>query len=308
MKIFKLISVFTGILFLVILSSFLKYKTSKQEGKNNKRIQVSASFYPLYFFTSEIGGNRVDVKNITPAGSEPHDFEPTTRDIVRIEKSRMLVLNGNIEAWGDKIKENLKGTNVEIIVAGEGLFTKQQTEEGKTSIDPHIWLSPQLAKKEASKITAGLIKIDSANSLYYKNNEKVIDEKLDKLDKEYRQRLSVCKRKDIIASHAAFGYLVFEYGLNQVSISGLSPESEPSSKQLVEIVKFAREHNVKYIFFERLVSPKLSETIAREIGARTLVLDPLEGITDDEIKRGKNYFSVMRDNLKNLETALECAK
>lgn len=271
-----------------------------------KKPQVSASIYPLYFFSGEIAGNRADVSNLTPAGSEPHDYEPATSDIARLEKSKMLILNGNVETWGGKIKDNLKGSGVLIIVAGDGLFSRNLIEAGKTSADPHIWLSPLLAKKEAEKITLGFIRIDPAGSSYYLANEKILDGKFDRLDAEYKTGLANCKQKDLITSHAAFGYLAQAYGLNQLAISGLSPDAEPSTQELARIVKFAREKNIKYIFAESLVSPKLSDTVAAEIGAKTLVLDPLEGLSGDKINAGKNYFSVMEDNLKKLEVALEC--
>lgn len=314
MKNNKLIVVLLGIIVFVVLSyifniGIFKHLTNTQSAtpNTNKKLQITASFYPLYFFAGEIGGNMVDVKNITPAGSEPHDYEPTTQDIARIEKSNILILNGNVESWGNKIKENLSGTSVIIVVAGEGLFTQQLTEGGKTSPDPHVWLSPQLSKQEVNQITKGYIKIDPSNNSYYQANQKALDDRLDKLDGEYKQGLSNCKQKDIITSHAAFGYLTVAYGLNQVPISGLSADSEPSSQQLVKVINFAKSNNVKYIFFESLVSPKLSDMIANEVGAKTLVLDPLEGLTDDDIKQGKNYFTIMEDNLKNLKIALQCS-
>ena len=130
--------------------------------------------------------------------------------------------------------------------------------------------------------------------------------KLDDLDRQYRRGLANCQEKNIVTSHAAFGYLATAYGLNQVSITGLSPDAQPSPRQLADIVKFTRANNVKYIFFESLVSPKLSKTIATEIGAQTMVLNPLEGLTDEEVSQGNNYFTEMENNLANLKTALEC--
>ena len=281
------------------------------------KLKVTTSFYPLYFFATQIAGNNGNVKNITPAGAEPHDYEPTAQDIARIEKSDLLILNGGVEAWGDKIKDNLKDKNVEIIVAGDGLLNQQLTEQGKIAQDPHIWLDPTLAKKEVEKIKDGFIKKDPNNSSYYETNTKQLEDKLGQLDNTFKQGLSNCEKKDLVTSHAAFGYLASRYGLNQVPISGLSPDQEPSPKQLADVSNFAKKNNIKYIFFESLVSPKLSETIANEVGAKTLVLDPLEGLSDDEInkfatsqgsvvKSGKDYFSVMQDNLKNLQVALVC--
>jgi zinc transport system substrate-binding protein len=300
---------------LIIIIAFLKFagaflfgpKNSISSMPNIKKIQVTASFYPLYFFASVIGGDRAEVRNITPAGAEPHDYEPTTADIVRIEKSDMLILNGgSFEAWGEKIKKNIQGTNVAVVIAGEGLLTGQISNGENSIVDTHIWLSPRIAKQEVSNITQGYIKIDPDHNYYYLSNENSLDDKLDKLNRDYEQGLSNCKQKDIITSHAAFGYLAGAYKFNQVPISGLSPDSEPSSRQLVEVVKIAKAQKANYIFFEGLVNPKLSEMIANEIGAKTLVLDPLEGLPDDKIKEGKDYFTVMEDNLKNLKLALQC--
>ena len=159
---------------------------------------------------------------------------------------------------------------------------------------------------EVKTILNGFIKVDPKNKSYYYNNTNKLLSRLDGLDKEYKQGLINCNQKDIITSHAAFGYMAKTYGLNQVPISGLSPDAEPSSQQLAEITKFAKDHYLKYIFFESLVSPKLSETIANEVGAKTLVLDPIEGVSKVDIKSGKNYFTIMADNLKNLRIALEC--
>ncbi len=293
---------------LVIIALLIGKSLNKSQTNNTNKLQVSTSFYPLYFFASEIGKDKTEVKNITPSGSEPHDYDPSTQDIARTEHSNMLVLNGGVEAWGDKIKENLKATKVKIVIAGDGLLTQTVNEDGKSQIDPHIWLNPQLAKKEAHAITQGYIDIDPKNKTYYQDNEKSLDDRLDQLDEKFRKGLQNCQLKDIITSHAAFGYLASRYGLKQIPIAGLSPDAEPSAQQLAEVAKFAKEHTIKYIFFESLVSPKLSETIAKEIGAKTLVLDPIERLSDNDIKQGKNYFTAMEDNLKNLQEALQCSK
>ena len=273
------------------------------------KLQVVASFYPLYFFSQQIGGNKADVTNIVPAGAEPHDYEPTAQDMAKMESSMLIVLNGGgLEAWSDNIKKNIDARNTAIVVAGEGLTTQQVTEDGQTGIDPHVWLDPPLAMKMVDRIEQGFEKVDPANKDYYRSNVNSLKVRLGDLDMAYKQGLGSCPEKSIITSHAAFGYLATTYGLNQVSISGLSPDAEPSPRQLADIVKFAKNNHVKYIFFESLVSPKLSQTIANEVGARTLVLNPIEGLSDKELAQGKDYFSMMRNNLKNLQTALQCAK
>ena len=301
-----------GALFLFAALLFF-FKDSQAKNQSLKevpkdKLQVSASFYPLYYLATIIGGDKATVENLTPAGVEPHEYEPSPQQLAQIENGNLLILNGGVEAWGEKMKKNLTGEHVAVVTTGEGLLTKEITEAGEKMQDPHIWLDPEIAKKQVNKITEAYIKIDPANGVYYQNNEEMLQEKLDILNTKYQQGLQTCKTRDIITSHAAFAYLAQRYNLHQIAISGLSTEEEPTAQKLAEVATYAKDNNVKYIFFESLVSPKLSETIAKEIGAKTLVLDPIEGISDDISKQEKNYFTVMENNLQNLQTALQCTK
>lgn len=267
------------------------------QSTNTKRIITS--FYPLYFFTTRIVADVIEVRNITPAGAEPHDYEPTAKEIAQIEKSNLLLLNGGkLESWGDKVKEEVSKADVKILTVGDNLLSREN--------DPHIWLSPVLAKKIVQKIATEVEQLFFENRILFDRNAEELEKDLDQLDHEYREGLKNCKKKDIVTSHAAFGYLADDYGLRLVSISGISPDEEPSSADLSKIVQFVKNNKIQYIFFESLVSPKLSETIAYETGAQTLVLDPIEGLSDEEIVQGKSYLTKMRDNLKNLQKALEC--
>jgi len=294
---------------LLIVSFLFLFSNKKEKVVSVSKVKVVTSFYPLYFLTSQIGGDKVEVLNITPAGAEPHEYEPTARDMVDIENSNLLVLNGGgLESWGVNIESNLSIKNIKIITAGEGLTTNFIEEEGQKRIDPHVWLSPILFKQMADKIENGLSEIDPRNASYYKSNANNLKGQLSKLDEEFKKGLTNCQTNNIITSHSAFEYLAQAYNLKQVSITGLSTEEEPSSKEMIEIVKFAKDNNVKYIFFESLASPKLSETIAKEVGAKTLVLNPIEGLTEDEINGGEDYFSVMRENITNLKIALQCTQ
>lgn len=290
------------------LGLFLLSKNKTLQGSNGK-IQVAASFYPMYFFASQIGGNKANVFIITPASAEPHDYEPTTQDIARITRANMLVLNGGkLEAWGDKIKDQLQGSSVLVVTAGQGLENRQLEEGGQKIQDPHVWQNPLLAKKQVEAIEKGYEKIDPQNASYYQANAKKLDNELDQLDQDFKKGLSSCQQKDFVTSHAAFGYLAAQYGINQVAISGVSPDQEPSSQKLAEIANLVKKEGIKVIFFESLVSPKLSQTLAQETGAQTMVLDPIEGISDDDLKAGHTYTTVMRDNLSALQTALQCNK
>ncbi len=290
----KILYIVIGILIIGFISIYAKL-ARKSPDKQNGKIDVVASFYPMYFFTKEIGGDKINVKNITPTGTEPHEFEPRTYDIAQIENSKLLVINGvGLEPWADKISKQLK---TKVVVASEGLTT---------ALDPHIWLDPVLAQEQVKKIEAALSEIDPTNKGYYEINSKTLQEKLDTLDKSFQTSLSNCKQRNIITSHTAFGYLATRYELRQIAISGISPDQEPSPKQMTNIIKLTKQGNIKYIFFETLVSPRLAETIAEEAHAETLVLNPLEGLTNEEQLAGEDYFSIQNKNLENLKIALEC--
>jgi len=293
----------------IVLIGFALLRKSNTKPNTSTKLHVTASFYPLYFFASQIGGDKTDVTNITPASAEPHDYEPTTQDLVRINQSTILILNGGkLEAWGDKIKDQLQGSNVLIVTTGEGLANRQLEEEGKTIQDPHVWQDPLLAKKEVKRIEQALEKEDPKDAAYFQANETKLEKELDQLDADYRKGLSSCQKKDFVTSHAAFGYMAAQYGINQIAISGVSPDEEPSAQKLVEVANLVKKEHITVIFFETLVSPKLSETIAHETGANAMVLDPIEGISEDDIKAGHTYLTVMRDNLANLQIALQCNK
>ncbi|MDD4901236.1 MAG: zinc ABC transporter substrate-binding protein [Patescibacteria group bacterium] len=269
-----------------------------QSANRPNQLLVAASFYPLYFFASQIGGAKAMVANLTPNGAEPHDYEPTSQDMVLLANSRLLILNGGgFEAWAKNIEKNIN-PKTELVVASQGLIDQ--------TTDPHTWLSPLLAQKIADRITQGFIKADPNNTGYYQTNAQILKNELADLDTVFRQGLSHCQKKEIITSHAAFGYLAQAYGLRQMPITGLSPEAEPSPKQLAEITKFARDNGVKYIFYENLASPKLAQTVAREIGAKILALNPLESLSPTELAQGKTYLTEMQNNLTNLRTALLC--
>lgn len=303
----RVVLVIIGI-FVVGAIFFIAQRNISPLPKSNK-IPVTASFYPMYFFASQIGGDKASVYTITPASAEPHDYEPTTQDIARIYQSKMLVLNGGaLEAWGNKIKDEIQGSDVLVVTAGKGLVNRQLNENGQTIQDPHIWQDPLLAKKEVVAIEKGYEKIDPKDAPYFQANAKQLEQELDQLHAEFTQGLASCQRKDFVTSHAAFGYLAAQYGINQIAISGISPDEEPSSQKLAEIADLVKKEHIPIIFFESLVSPKLSQTIAQETGAQTMVLNPIEGLTQEDLQAGKNYLTVMRDNLQNLQIALQCSK
>jgi zinc transport system substrate-binding protein len=272
-----------------------------QEGK----LKVCASFYPMYDFAVKIGGDKADVKTLVPAGTEPHDWEPSVSDIVTLENADIFIYNGaGMESWTDRVLSSLKNKQLIALEASKGV--PLLTGSGETAAsDAHVWLSPQNAKTELSNIKDTYIQADPANASVYEANYQKYAAAFDALDKKYRDTLAACPKKDIVVSHEAFGYLCAAYGLHQYALEGLQADSEPDPARMAEIINFVNQNNVKVIFSEELLSPKVAEAVAKETGARTEVLSPVEGLSDDEIKAGEDYISVMEKNLNKLKEALE---
>lgn len=271
------------------------------------KLTVYTSVYPMYDFTQKIAGDKIILKNLVPAGTEPHEWEPTPSDIADLEKADVLIYNGaGMEPWLDKVLNSINPEKLKTVEASKEVKLLNNTDEAKSKgTDPHVWLDPMSAKKEMSAIKDALVSIDPANKDYYEKNYEDNAAQLDQLDQEYKSAVAQFSKKDIVVAHQAFSYLCNAYGLNQVAIEGISADSEPSPARMAEIVEFAREKQLKYIFFEELVSPKVAQTIAQETGAATAVLNPFEGSMDSGQQAGKDYFSVMRDNLKVLKQALQ---
>jgi len=253
---------------------------------------VVAAFYPLAYAAERIGGSAFEVHNLTPSGAEPHDLELAPQEVARIQQAGVvLYLSHGFQPAVSKAVEQASGKNVDIL-AGLPLHA---AEEAGLSADPHVWLDPVLFARVVKRVGAALGRPSGT-----------LAADLHALDAEYRQGLHDCKRREIVTSHAAFGYLGSRYGLRQVSITGLVPESEPTPQQLAHVIQVVRRTRATTVFFERLVSPRLAETVAREVGARTAVLDPIEGLTPAEQKRGDTYLTLMRRNLAALRKALAC--
>lgn len=278
------------VLILVLAGILAGCGTGSSGGPNS----VVAAFYPLAYAAERIGGRSFDVQNLTPPGSEPHDLELTPHEVAAIQDASVVIyLSHGFQPAVSKAVEQARGKKVDIL-AGLPLHPADGAEAGLTA-DPHVWLDPILFAHVAARIGTALDR--PATAL-------VAD--LHKLDTEYRQGLSDCKRHEIVTSHAALGYLAARYGLEQVSITGLSPEAEPTPQQLAHVIQIVRRRHATTVFFETLVSPRLADTVAREVGARTAVLDPIEGLTPAEQKRGDNYLTLMRRNLAALRKALAC--
>lgn len=268
-----------------------------------ERVLVMATIFPVYDFARQVGGDRVEVRLMVPPGAEPHDWEPTPQDLAALSQAKVFIYSGaGLEPWVNKVLSGNLRKDAVVVEASQGvdLYT---APDGHT--DPHVWLDPDNARKMVNNIRDGLVAADAAHKTEYEQNAAAYVKQLIGLDAAYRDALAHVARRDFVTSHAAFGYLARRYGLNQIPIMGLAPDAEPTPETMAGIVRLVREQGIKYIFFETLVSPKLSQTIARETGASTLVLNPLEGLSPQEMAQGKNYLTVMHDNLVNLVRALQ---
>ena len=264
-------------------------------------LKVLASFYPLYEFTKIIGGERIDVSAIIPPGIEPHDWEPTIQDLQKMQNADMIIINGvGLESWITK----LISVNPDILIVdtsnGIPLLEKDKhVFNNEIQNDPHIWLDPVLAKMQIQNIANGLVKIDPQNSDYYQKNANSYNTELDLLDNKIRNELSVCIKKDFLAFHDAFSYFANEYGLNQNTIIGVNPNDEPTAVTLQQIVQKAQNLDLHVVFTEEAVNPRVSEVIADEIGAKTLILSPIE-----IYEKNSDYIKRMEQNLSNLKEEL----
>lgn len=280
---------------------------------NQKVIKVIASFFPLYDFARNVGGDRVEVTSMIPVGVEPHDWEPTIRQVTDASSADIFVYNGaSFESWAQNIETKF------VVNTSEGLKLLEATdkeehggevgeEEKHSDMDPHIWLDPIYAKHQVGLIRDGLAKIDPDNAQYYNDNADRFMAKLDKLDASIRSELSGCEKKDFITFHSAFSYFANRYGLNQHSVYRGLPEGEVPPQRLQEIVDLAKELKIDTIYSEELVDPRLAEAIAEEIpGGRVLMLSPIEGLEKEEQAAGLGYIDKMEQNLDNLKAGLDC--
>ncbi|MGC4758749.1 metal ABC transporter substrate-binding protein [Micromonospora trifolii] len=289
--------------------------TGGAAGADPQRVDVVAAFYPLQFLAERIGGDAVRVTNLAKPGAEPHDLELNPSQVGEVSDAELIVyLKGFQPAVDDAVAQNggdraFDVTSVQPLLDASAAGHNHEgeeghAEEGNGGKDPHVWLDPTRLAGIGDQLAQRLGKADPDHAADYTSRAAALRADLTTLDGEFKQGLATCQRREIVTSHAAFGYLADRYQLDQVGITGLSPDVEPSPQRLAHVIEEAKEHKATTIFFETLVSPKVAETIAGQVGAKTAVLDPIEGLA-----AGSNgdYLSVMRTNLRTLQTALSCS-
>ena len=278
--------------------------------------KVSVAFYPLEYAATKAGGDKVNVTNLTLPGQEPHDLELTPQQITSLEEADLVVYLKGFQPAVDKAVEQSGAKNkldlsqvIQLHPATED--HDHDSDAGETedhdhgTTDPHFWLDPTLEAKAVDAIANELSKINADNKSTYETNAKNVTNDLTALDEEYKSSLTNCQVKTIITTHAAFGYLTERYGLEQIGISGLSPNEQPSPARIAKVQEEAKEHGVTTIFFETLTSDEVAKAIAGDLALKTAVLDPIEGITTESA--GQDYPSVMKANLDAIKQANGCS-
>ena len=272
---------------------------------NTTELSVIASFYPLYEFTKQVGQDKIKVSLLVPPGIEPHDWDPTISELQKLHESDLIVINGfGFESWIDDIDSentgiNIVDTSIGIKTVDNEILENDSEHDEHLVADPHIWLNPIMAKIQVTNIANALSEIDSSNENFYQQNAKSYIAKLDSLDVKIKNELKGCK-KDFIAFHNAFLYFAIQYNLNQHTIiNSNEPYSEATSKKLEEIINLAQYYNIDVIFSEEAIDSRSAEVIANEIGAKVLVLSPIEVLDDNS-----SYLTKMENNLSNLKEAL----
>lgn len=258
------------------------------------KVSIAAAFHPLAEVALRVGGDRVRVTDLTPAGAEPHDLELTSEQVDTVLDADLTVLMGRgFQPSLEDIAADRDGGTIEVLRADDG-------------DDPHVWLDPTRYASITSSVADALVDVDPAGASTYRAHAKAFNQQLASLDREMHDGLAHCDRRKIVTSHAAFGWLAARYHLTQEAIAGLAPDQEPDPARLAALADLVEADGLTTIFTESLVSPDVADSLAREVGVTTAVLNPLEALTKAEVAAGDDYLSVMRTNLKTLRRALGC--
>ncbi|MGD0624205.1 MAG: zinc ABC transporter substrate-binding protein [Thermodesulfobacteriota bacterium] len=291
-------------------------------GQPLSTLKVMASLFPLQEFARAVGGEKVQVILLLPPGAEAHSWEPKPSDVVKITQADIFIYIGpSMEPWVDKVLKAAQGKKLRVLEASRGLsLLKAEREEqgraihshghfGPEKMDPHVWLDFTLDLKIVDEIATVFSEKDPAHAFLYKNNAETYKQKLKNLDQKYQTSLAQCRHRQILLSgHAAFAYLAKRYALQQIALSGISPDAEPTPQKMAEMIKATRKEGIKFIYSEELVHPKLSQALAKEAGVGILVLNPGHNLTPKQVREKVTFLELMEKNLKNLQRGLGCEK
>lgn len=266
--------------------------------KKEDKISVVVSFNPLREFAEAVGKDKISIKVMVPEGAEPHDFEPKPKDMESLSRAKVFIYNGlGMESWVESTLEAIDSDSIEIVEASKGASL---IKDISGEYDPHIWLSLKEAKNSAKNIKESLSKADASNKDFYEKNYNEFASQLDDLYEEYSRKFESLSDKNFVTGHAAFAYLCRDFNLKQSSVEDVFAEGEPTPKKMTDLVNFSRKNNIKVIFMEKLASPKVSETLAKEVGASVEKIYTIESREDN-----KNYLESMKDNLEKIYNSLK---
>ncbi len=281
--------------------------SNKAADKKNSqaKIQVVVSFNAMREFVEAVGKDKVEVKTIIPNGTEPHDFEPKAKDLENLNKAKVFVYNGlGMESWVDKSLKAVDNKQLVVVEASKGFEPIKNTDEDEIKehgqSDPHAWISLKGAEFEAKNIKEALVKVDPSNKDYYEKNYKDFSSQLSSLQDDYKKKFDIATNKNFVTGHAAFAYLCRDFGLKQNSVEDVFAEGEPTPKKMEELISYCKQNKIKTIFVEDMVSPKVSETLAKEVGARVKKIYTIESKEDN-----KDYIQSMKDNLELIYNSLK---
>jgi zinc transport system substrate-binding protein len=307
-----------GLIFVMIITGC---GNTSNGGMKKDKVNVVTTFYPIYVFAQAIGGEDAHVVNLIPTGVEPHDWTPRSQEIMSTSKAQLFMYNGaGLEGWVPNFLVALnKDSKVKAVEVSAGVKLIESTEDDgddhgevdsaesvkQHHIDPHTWVSPKSALVMAENIKKSFIEVDPTNQSKYEQRFQELNDKLVELDHKFQSELAEMSKTEIVVSHQAFGYLTRDYGLTQHAIMGLSPDAEPRAQDIIKLADFVKKEGIQYIFFEELVSDRLAKTLAAEANIETMVLNPVEGLTEEQEKNKENYFTLMEKNLQNLIIALK---
>ena len=278
--------------------------TASNNTKESK-VKVVVSFNAMREFASAIGKDKIDIITMIPNGTEPHDFEPTAKDFKNLSDANVFVYSGfGMESWKDKVLKSINNKNLIVVDASKGSTPIKNGDSDEIKehgqYDPHIWLSLKGAKNQSKNIKDTLVKADPSNKNFYEKNYSDFSKQLDDLYNEYNKKFQTVSTKSFVTGHAAFAYLCRDFGLKQNSVEGVFAEGEPSSQKLAQLVNYCKQNNIKTIFVEDMVSPKVSNTLAKEVGAKAKKIYTIESKEDN-----KNYIQSMKSNLEMIYNSLK---
>jgi zinc transport system substrate-binding protein len=290
------------LIILIVLIASLSACTPKNT-ENDQKIEIVVSFYVLEYLTNRVGGEFVSVTNLLPIAGEPHDYEPSTKDMVTLSKADHIFILGNrFESWFEDIEDSIYHKGQEVLVVSEGIPTILNATTNQ--IDPHVWTSLKNNVLMLNTIKDYLIRINPDYKTQYEANYQAAKVEFEALDQEFEATLKNRVRDEFVVNHAAFGYLAKDYGLNMIPIMGIEPDAEPDASMMAQIIDIVKLYKIPYILYEDEADTKVAATIAAETGALTGVLRPGESLNDKQIKDGDDFLSIMRQNLQWLKKAL----